>query len=131
MKKSICLFLMLWLPLFTGSAWAMSTRMQLGNLQASIDDTQAAHVADMPQHPCHEMQAQQADAHAGETAHHSDHCSGSNCFACGVCIYATNFTTPSPQHFFAPSLTHAKPEPLQTGFASQGYPPALKPPIVA
>ena len=128
MKKFLCMFLMLWLPLFTGSAWAMSTQTQLGNLQASIDDTQAAQGAGVAQQPCHGMQAQQAEEQPG---HHGKHCSGHNCFACGVCIYATNFTSPSPQHFFVPLLTHAKPEPLQLGFASQGYPPALKPPIVA
>jgi hypothetical protein len=130
MKKFICLFLMLWLPLFTGSAWAMSTQMQLETLQDIVSVTDATTSSG---HPCHEMQSEanttgQLDLHA---ASHGKHCNGHDCFACGVCIYATSYTAPAQHDIYIPSLSHANPEQAQSVFASQGYPPALKPPISA
>lgn len=130
MKKLICLFLMLWLPLFTGSAWAMSTQMQLGKLQSAMPES-AAEPAAHP--PCHEMQPGEQATHspAPSTQDHNQHCNGHNCFACGVCIYASSYTTPMAQTLFTPLLSHAKPVQFDSVFASQLYPPALKPPIAA
>ena len=140
MKKCVCLFLMLWLPVFTGSAWAMSSQMQLERLQdTTVKDTRAQ-TATMAssEHPCHEMQADantvdQVDRSmpSGDKPSHGKHCNGHDCFACGVCIYATSYTAPTQQDIYTPSLSHANPEQAQTVFASQGYPPALKPPISA
>jgi hypothetical protein len=135
MKRCICLFLMLWLPVFTGSAWAMSTQMQLERVQDTI--AQTATMASS-EHRCHEMQADantvdQVDRSmpSGDKPSHGKHCNGHDCFACGVCISATSYTGPAQQDIHTPSLSHANPEQPQRVFASQGYPPALKPPISA
>lgn len=133
MKKLICLFLMLWLPLFTGSAWAMSAQMQLDRLHivAPMTDMKASTAQ-----PCHEMQAEKMASPqarpagaSGDEYPHGQHCNGHDCFACGVCLYATSYTSPSQPAVFIPALSNANPEQPQQTFASQGYPPALKPPI--
>ena len=130
MKRSIYLFLMLWLPLFTGSAWAMNAQMQFSKWQSAMQASEAAQAAE---HPCHEMQPGQVAEHATQTSNqsHNQHCNGHNCFACGVCIYGTNFAAPVVQNVFTPLLSHAKPVQFDKVFASQLYPPALKPPISA
>jgi hypothetical protein len=140
MKRCICLFLMLWLPVFTGSAWAMSTQMQLERLQ---DSTPQLATMISPEHPCHEMETDamttdrittdRVDESAPSGNHYSygKHCNGHDCFACGVCISATSYTAPAQQDIHTPSLSLANPEQPQRVFASQGYPPALKPPISA
>lgn len=126
MKRLICLFLMLWLPLFTGSAWAMSAQMQFDELQSVLAvSTQTAET------PCHDMQHEAAPAPVNSEQPQHTHCTGHSCFACSVCIYASSFAMPALQHVFSPLLSYAKPLQYDESFASQLYPPALKPPIAA
>lgn len=126
MKRFICLFLMLWLPLFTGSAWAMSTQMQYDKLQSAMEGS-----SQTAETPCHDMQHEADPVPASNEQSQHSHCTGHNCFACGVCIYAGSFTMPTLQHVFTPLLSNAKPAQFDETFASQLYPPALKPPISA
>ena len=124
MKRFICLFLMLWLPLFTGSAWAMSAQMQYDNLRAVMEaPSQNAEPS------CHEMGHEAASVPVSKEPSPHAHCKGHNCFACGVCIYASSFAVPVLQHVSTPLLSHTKPFQYDVTFASQLYPPALKPPI--
>ena len=126
MKRFICLFLMLWLPLFTGSAWAMSAQMQYEKLKSAMEaSSQTAEPA------CHDMQHEAVTAPVSKEQSTHAHCTGHNCFACGVCIYASSFAMPALQHVLTPLLSHAKPFQYDEAFASQRYPPALKPPIAA
>lgn len=145
MRKFLCLLLVLWLPLFTGSAWAMRTQMQLDQLQGMAETHMLA------SHPCHDMPGMQVSGHddhatpstmamqdtekpgatdAGKQDRNG-HCQGHDCFACGICLHATNFTLTVMPPMPAPMLSHAKPVTHETVFASLRYPPALKPPIDA
>jgi hypothetical protein len=130
MKRFICLFLMLWLPLFTGSAWAMSAQMQFDELQSTLD-VSSQDVSQQEEHPCHDMQLASHTETPASDATHGKHCNGHDCFACGVCLFATSFTSPALQHVFTPLLSHTKSVSFDETFVSQRYPPALKPPISA
>ncbi|MFM9913394.1 MAG: hypothetical protein ACKVN9_07670 [Methylophilaceae bacterium] len=117
MKRLICLFLILWLPLFTGAALAMGTQMQVANALQQLEKA--------PTSPCHDMQNMDSQQPA------SKHCNGS-CFACGVCAFgfqAVSFMIIST--FVAPLASAAPTLNLpDLAFISQLYPPALKPPIL-
>ena len=118
MKKLLCLFLLLWLPLFSAAAAAMSMQMQL-----SAAPAQAEHM------PCHEA----------STTHHDaaqpccdDHNASHNCFACGVCAFSHASSYPVGLAALAlPVPDTSSPGYLARVFSSQLYPPALKPPISA
>ncbi len=113
MKRIICLFLMLWLPLFMGSAWAMSMQMALES-----QHVQTKHIAVKPSMSCHESSAK---THKNQS---------DKCAVCGMCALVNgtaNFTT-------APILNltaSASPKPpfFYIAFISQDYPPNYKPPI--
>lgn len=119
MKKLVCLFLMLWLPLSAGSAWAMSTQMQVN---AALD--MAAETAmDMP---CHDMDAAGDDQGKGNT-----HCLKHNCAACGACFSTSMAGAPAGTAFaFAARPTQVTPA-ADNLPVSQTYPPALRPPIAS
>lgn len=119
MKRLICLFLILWLPLFTGAALAMGTQMQVANELQKIEKAASS--------PCHDMQ------HMDSQKPISRHCNG-NCFACGVCAFSCNvtgFMTTTFYAVFAPVTVSPTPSLIDLVFSSQLYPPALKPPISA
>lgn len=119
MKKLLCLFLLLWLPLFSAAAAAMDLQMQ------AMQTTPMAAQADAM--PCHN------EAAAAETTAQpccGDHQSSHSCLACGVCAFShagSHLTA-----IAAPALPHpvsAAPGYLDRVFSSQLYPPLLKPPI--
>lgn len=126
MKKFICLLLVLWLPLFSGAAAAMSLQMQLAAMPAVAHDM-----------PCHETAPDPqpaADAAADHAAQPccDEHEASHNCFACGVCalVHSTTSATPG-QQLTLPALASSAPHYYGRIFSSQLYPPALKPPISA
>jgi hypothetical protein len=114
MKKLICLFLMFWLPLFMGSAWAMNMQMQLENQQAQF--SQKSHMS------CHE---------SVDKSKKNQSPSSQKCAVCGMCALvngAANFNS-------APVLNLASsqcstPQFFYVAFTSQDYPPSYKPPIL-
>lgn len=118
MKKLICLFLMLWLPISAGSAWAMSTQMQLGN----AFDAAAETAMDMP---CHDMEAHDDPASDQEPA--SKH----NCCVCGACFTILAIGTPSAVYFSSTIVTSRAALLADDQTISLTYPPALRPPIAS
>ena len=123
MKKLLCLFLLLWLPLFSAAAAAMSMQMQL-----SAAPAQAEHM------PCHDVsttQAIPADHDAAQPCC-GDHDTSHNCFACGVCAFSHASSHPTDMAALTlPAPDTSSPGYLARVFSSQLYPPALKPPISA
>ena len=123
MKKLLCLFLLLWLPLFSAAAAAMDMQMQV------IQTTPEAASAAVDAMPCHD------EAAAADTAVQpccGDQQTSHDCFACGVCAFS--HANSYPAAIAAPALPHpvsAAPAYLDRVFSSQLYPPALKPPISA
>jgi hypothetical protein len=110
MKKLICLFLMLWLPLFMGSAWAMSMQMQLENQQVQM--SQKSHMS------CHEK----SNKNQSTSSH--------KCAVCGMCALVNgtaNFNTAPVLNFATSQFT--APQFFYVAFTSQEYPPSYKPPI--
>lgn len=120
MKKLLCLFLLLWLPLFSAAAAAMSMQMQLSATPAQAENM-----------PCHEASASPTADNAEQPCC-SDHDASHNCFACGVCAFSH-----ASSHLAAvispalPAPDTSSPGYLARVFSSQLYPPALKPPISA
>lgn len=117
MKKFICLFLMLWLPISASSAWAMSTQMQLG----SASDTSAETIMDMP---CHDMDSHDSSAPDEPVIKH-------NCSACGACFTILAAGTPLLTYFNISTITSRVALPADDQTVSQTYPPALRPPIAS
>lgn len=118
MKKLICLFLMLWLPISASSAWAMSTQMQLGE----NFDAPAETMVDMP---CHDMATH--DSPASEQEPGLKH----NCTACGACFTILATGTPSVTYFSSTIVTSRAAPPANDQTISLTYPPALRPPIAS
>ena len=118
MKKIICLFLMLWLPISASSAWAMSMQMQLSD----AFDTPSETVMDMP---CHDMGVHEGPA--------SDQESGlkHNCSACGACFTILATGTPSAAYFSSSIVTSRAALTADDRIVSLTYPPALRPPIAS
>ncbi|MGB7816032.1 MAG: DUF2946 family protein [Methylotenera sp.] len=113
MKRLICLFLMLWLPLFMASAWAMNMQMQL---DSTAHDVVIMHMS------CHDDTNQ---AQGNQT--HKTH----QCFACGICALANASASFSTAPFFnLATKPSSAPLPANVVFSSQDYPPAYKPPIL-
>ena len=119
MKKLICLFLMLWLPISASSAWAMSTQMQV---DAAFGSVEMARV-DMP---CHDMAMENTDSAPGH-APGMQH----NCSACVACFSVFSADLSSPLHFTSTILTTRAILPTDGQTISQTYPPALRPPITS
>ena len=122
MKKLLCLFLLLWLPLFSAAAAAMSMQMQL-----SAAPAQSEHM------PCHEASTTQATPdHDAAQPCCDDHDASHNCFACGVCAFSHASSHPTDLAALTlPVPDTSSPGYLARVFSSQLYPPALKPPISA
>ncbi len=115
MKKLICLFLMLWLPLFTGAALAMSTQMQVADALQQVQKT-------MPM-ACHELPA--------DTQHQpAKHGCNSHCLACGVCAFGCNTASfMMTSYVFSATAISPAPNPADLVFSFPFYPPAFRPPI--
>ncbi|MEQ1598060.1 MAG: hypothetical protein ABL880_01710 [Methylotenera sp.] len=111
MKRLICLFLMLWFPLFMGSAWAMNMQMQLEKQQVQMSQKSSM--------SCHKS--------SGKSQQNQTH----KCAVCGMCALvngAANFNT-APVLNLAFSQSPA-PQFFYVAFTSQDYPPSYKPPIL-
>ena len=122
MKKLLCIFLMLWLPLFSAAAAAMSMQMQLTQTETVATQAEAM--------PCHDV-ATNTDTGVQQPCC-GDHETSHDCFACGVCAFS--HASSYPALVAAPAFPHpvsAAPGYLDRVFFSQLYPPALKPPISA
>jgi hypothetical protein len=119
MKKLVCLFLMLWLPISAGSAWAMSTQMQVS---AAFDTADTAAM----EMPCHDMAIENTDS-APEQVPGMKH----NCSACGACFSVLAAGIPLLPHFSSAALTSRMALPADDQTVSQTYPPALRPPITS
>ena len=124
MKKLICLFLMFWLPLFMGSAWAMNMQMELQN-QLPQSSNMASHTqasADMPQH-CHMANNKMPDKKTSQPH--------PKCAACGMCAIANasaSFNT--VPNFDLPKVSPHAPILFKVAFTSTDLPPNIKPPIL-
>jgi hypothetical protein len=117
MKKLFCMVLIVWLPLFMGSAWAMSMHMTLENQQA-----QSAQANTKSHMSCHESK-NKTQQNQSTKSH--------QCSVCGMCALVNgtaSFNTapilnlatsqfPTPQYFYA-------------AFTSQDLLPSYKPPIL-
>lgn len=127
MKRVMTIFLMLWLPLFMQSAWAMSTRMALQEAQASIGLQVNQDAASEPM-PCHDSVAEtsvaQTDAQPSTHHHHCTHC-----VACAIATASAGFDT-APQ-FHLPDLTQEISPGALALYLSIHLAPAIKPPIFA
>jgi hypothetical protein len=119
MKKLICLFLVLWLPISAGSAWAMSTQMQVN---AALD----APIETMMDMPCHDMAADNTDVDQGNTENIKH-----NCAACGACFSISIAGMPSLAVMTSLALTTRTAPVINNPLTSQIYPPALRPPIAS
>lgn len=120
MKRILAIFLMLWLPLFMQSAWAMSTRMLLQEAQTTIG-LQASLDADSEPMPCHASTAE-AGTHPGV---HDSHCT--HCLACAIATASASFDA-APQ-FHLPDLTQENISSISALYLSVYLPAVIKPPI--
>jgi hypothetical protein len=122
MKKFICIFLAVWLPLFISAAGATSLQMTLANVDAQSQAT----TIEIP--PCHQHMASSSEKtqQNDETPSKQHHL----CAVCGFCVVTSGFA--SLTHAFnLQTVTLTSPQPLSfvAVFHSQTYPPAIKPPI--
>jgi len=123
MKRLICIFLMLWLPLFMGSASAMSMHMALEN--QSTDLGLLAHSVAKVQGGCHD------DAEILPQTQSKSSNQKHQCFACGTCALANSSASfDTIPVFDILSQTSMTPQYFNVAFYSLGHPPVIKPPIL-
>ncbi len=121
MKKVICLFLMLWLPLFMGSAWAMNMQMELQNQLQQVtqqSQTMAHSMITITQMPasCHMSTASEPNK---------------KCPTCSMCVLANaSASFDTAPNFHVLSTTSLTPPYSAVAFYSQDLPPTIKPPIL-
>ncbi len=127
MKRILAIFLMLWLPLFMQSAWAMSTRMALADAENSIGLQANQDAASEPVH-CHGSVAEtspvQTDAQASTHHHHCAHC-----LACTIASASASFDT-APK-FYLPDFTQEISASTLALYLSIHLPAEVEPPISA
>lgn len=120
MKRILAIFLMLWLPLFMQSAWAMSTRMALAEAQNSVGLQANLDAASEPM-PCHGSAAK-TDTQSSVHQHHCTHC-----VACAIATASASFDN-APQ-LYLPDLTQEISTSAPALYLSVHLAPAIKPPI--
>ena len=127
MKKFICIFLMAWLPLFMGSAWAMNMQMELQNqlyqvtTNSSVSNSSAS--AEMPVNCRMNMTSNLTGKHSNQPHQ--------KCATCGICAVANasaSFNT--VPNFDLPTTHSSALHLLQVAFTSEDLPPTIKPPIL-
>ena len=122
MKKLICVFLMVWLPLFMGSAWAMNMQMELQNQLPQVT-TNSSVATDMPMN-CHMNMMNSTSGKHSNQPHQK-------CATCGICAVANASASFNTVPNFDLPVTHSSaPYLLQVAFTSQDLPPTIKPPIL-
>jgi len=115
---------MCWLPLFMGSASAMSLHMALKN--QSFNLTSLSHAATQTQNSCHEDNTN-INQHKQVKETHQKH----QCLACGVCALANaSASFDAVPKFDVCSQTSMMPRYFNVAFSSLDHPPAIKPPIL-
>lgn len=115
MRKHLCTLLLCWLPIFMTATQAMSMEMAFNGITPTSQAVQLSQV----HHDCH-----------SDTQHSTDTNSNKHfCVACGVCVlsHAVSFETVKALTV-QPNQSLAPPS-FTANFTSQGYPPAIKPPI--
>ena len=121
MRKAICLFLILWLPLFMGSAWAMNMQMELQN--------QLPQIAQQSQKMAHNMATNMqmpASCHMNIASETNKKCP--TCSMCALAHASASFDT--APNFNVLSTTSLTPPYSAVAFYSQDLPPTIKPPIL-
>ncbi len=113
MKKTLCLILILWLPLFFQSAWAMSTHMLFDEAKLTT-----VHIAKKEQaHHCHQ-----------NTSLPKAHQSCSHCIYCALANATASFdAVPQISHV---NLSEALPIWSSISYQSVSLPNSYKPPIL-
>ena len=120
-RKFIAVFLLMWLPLFTGSALAATVSMQ------------------MQQGKSHEVAAANMMSHAGMAGHHQHPCKmqastdehGPSCDTCGVCHLACTGYLAVPGMKMIPVQTaSSEVTPYLVSFDSIVSAPLVPPPLV-
>lgn len=127
MKKLMSIFLMLWLPLFMSSAWAMDLQMD-SQMQSGMQMQEQSSVS-MIDMPCHDMEASIELADTGCKNCSDNTADMAHCASCGLCMISLSATQ---IELFAASLLATPSSAISLpDFAlfSQDYPPAIKPPI--
>jgi hypothetical protein len=118
-QKFIAVLMLLWLPVFTGSALAASVSMQ------------------MQQGECHEAAASQTMSHEDMGEHHQHHSEmpaaadehSPSCSACGVCHLACTGYLAVPGVAMAVQVTARESTPFLLAFHSVTTTPLLPPPL--
>lgn len=119
MKKFLCRFLMLWLPLFMQSAWAMSTHMAL---DAVAIETIHIEISSPTDH-CHP--SKKIATHQKSSNHHQ------SCGHCVVCAMANASASFRYAFTFSSSyLSQTVPIFFSLDYLSTTLPHAYKPPIL-
>lgn len=123
LKKFICIFLLIWLPLFISAASAASLQMTMANLNAEMQNN----MADVP--PCHQHASDaQENSSSNNKVHNKQH---HICNLCGFCLVASGFANvPHALNVLTTDFTSSQPAFFTAVFHSQTYPPAIKPPIL-
>lgn len=134
MRRVICLFLLLWFPLFAMAAQVMSTKMQLASLPSSHLNHNQSVAVEAPSKTmetgmvnCHMSEMSDDSSKAPSTSHQSKH----DCKLCGFCVMSNGmaqFTNVLPQFVHFDRLPS---DSFFLIFHSQRYSPAVKPPILA
>lgn len=135
MKKMLCLFLILWWPLFAMAAQRMELEMEIASgvigqhpetLNSAIETCHHQMVAG--------VEANDLDAKAYASLSHDfdGHGKSHTCKLCGYCAVLAGFSdfTAFPNVIGFASVV-VKPVLPTLFFHSQSYPPAIKPPISA
>ncbi len=120
-RKFIAMLMLLWLPLFTGSALAATVSMQL------------------PHGGCHEAAAMQTMAHGDMHEHHPHHGEQApadehapSCNTCGVCHLAcTGYLAVPSTELAAVSTGTTDITPYLVAFRSVTFAPLVPPPLVS
>jgi hypothetical protein len=120
-RKFVAMLMLLWLPLFTGSALAATVSMQL------------------PHGSCHEAQGMQAMTHGDMHEHHPHHAEQTptdehtpSCATCGVCHLAcTGYLAVPSAELAAIPAGAAEATPYLVVFHSVTYAPLVPPPLVS
>ncbi len=118
MKRILTIFLVLWLPLFMQSAWAMSTHMALQGTRTTID--LKVH-QDVVSESCHHY-GEKTDTQQVTHRHHCAHC-----LACAISMASASFD--GAPRLYLPEPAQENASSVSAQYFSVHLPAAIKPPI--
>lgn len=117
-RKFVAMLMLLWLPIFTGSALAATVSMQLPH--GSCHEAQTMMHGDTHEHHPHHREQAPADEHAP------------SCNTCGVCHLAcTGYLAVPSTELAAVSTGTADITPYLVAFRSVTFAPLVPPPLVS